>query len=270
MKQIYSRTIMVDAGDANAEQELALTSLFSKIIDLATEHANLIGIGNPHMGDPKLGWILSRVTIEATRYPKAYETFTFSTWVEKWNRHFSIRAFEISDADGQPIIYARTIWMVMNRETRQIHPLTHLSLPKGIIPEKTVPIPLQAKHKIILPLNAVSDDKAALIATEPSAFYTFRYSDIDFYRHVNTVRYVSLLLNRFPLKLFDRAFVRRFEISFLHEAACAMEVEIRRTALHEQGPDIYAMTLTDNQHPEAGPLLFSRIEFANRQQYAAL
>lgn len=270
MKQIYSWTATVDAGDANAEQELALTSLFSKIIDLATEHANSIGIGNPHMGNPQLGWILSRITIEAIRYPKAYEQFAFSTWIEKWNRHFSVRAFELSDAEGRPIVYARTIWMVMNRETRQIHPLTHLSLPEGIIPEKSVPIPLQAKHRIILPLNATSDDKTALTATEPSAFYTFRYSDIDFYRHVNTVRYVSLLLNRFPLKLFDRAFVRRFEISFLHEAACAMEVEIRRAALHESGPDIYAISLTDNQHPEAGPLLFAKIEFANRKQNVAL
>ena len=47
--------------------------------------------------------------------------------------------------------------------------------------------------------------------------YTFRYSDIDFNRHVNTLRYICVILNMFPLEFYDSHFIGRFEITFMKE-----------------------------------------------------
>jgi acyl-ACP thioesterase len=46
----------------------------------------------------------------------------------------------------------------------------------------------------------------------------FRSSDIDFNRHVTTTRYMELAVDSLPLELYDRAYTRRFEIAFRHEA----------------------------------------------------
>ena len=103
--------------------------------------------------------------------------------------------------------------------------------------------------------------------------HTFLYTDLDYYRHVNTVRYVSLLLNQFTLQDFDETMVHRLELAFLHEATYAQTVTIRRhDTLPTDGPSADGSTpeqsgstpeavssfyLTDTT--DAIPILFARI-----------
>ena len=47
--------------------------------------------------------------------------------------------------------------------------------------------------------------------------YSFGYMDCDFNRHVNTVRYLSHLMNLFDMDCYDHYFIRRMEISFIKE-----------------------------------------------------
>ena len=44
------------------------------------------------------------------------------------------------------------------------------------------------------------------------------YSDIDFNRHVNTLRYVDLIFDTMPLELIEKNKGLRFDIHFLAEA----------------------------------------------------
>jgi len=64
MKQEYTESHFLSAGEVNAEGEMSLPILASKIIDIATAHANSLGIGNPDMPDTDMGWVLSRLTVE--------------------------------------------------------------------------------------------------------------------------------------------------------------------------------------------------------------
>ena len=48
---------------------MSVPVLVSKIIDVATAHANALGIGNPSMVEMRAGWILSRVSVEMVRWP---------------------------------------------------------------------------------------------------------------------------------------------------------------------------------------------------------
>ncbi|MDE6835460.1 MAG: hypothetical protein K2J03_00705, partial [Muribaculaceae bacterium] len=89
--------------------------------------------------------------------------------------------------------------------------------------------------------------------------YTFRYNDIDFYRHVNTVRYVSLLLNSYSLEEFDKSFIRRLELSFLHEGNFGETVEIRRFN-HDSSLSSFSLFSTKKNLP----ILFARIGLEER------
>jgi len=57
--------------------------------------------------------------------------------------------------------------------------------------------------------------------------YRFTYCDLDFNRHVNSSRYIELLLNQWPLEFHDANRLTRFEIAYLHEAYSGEEVEVR-------------------------------------------
>lgn len=228
----FQQTFFLSAGETNAEREMSLPLLTSKLIDIATAHANSLGIGNPAMEHLGCGWVLSRIAIEMHRYPLVNENYTLSTWVETWNRHFSVRNFCVSDEAGNPLGYATSVWMVLNTVTRENAGLSHLTLPEVMISGRKCPIERPAKHLTIVPEDYKQGEelpKNLLRATAKPFEYTFRYTDLDFYRHVNTVRYVSMLLNRFTLPEMDATMVKRLELSFMHECRCDETVTLLRS-----------------------------------------
>ncbi len=257
MESIYKETQFLSAGEANAEQEMSLPILVSKLIDIATTHANSLGIGNPSMLDMHAGWVLSRLTVEMDSYPKVNDDYIIATWIESFNRHFSERAFSISSPDGKIYGYARSVWMVMDTIDHTNVGLAHLTLPENMISGFKPPIARQAKHTQIVESCDPSNGVGKLVATSPGFDYRFKYCDLDSYRHVNTVRYVTLLLNRFSLEEFDSSFVKRLELSFLHEAKYGMETRLLRSD-SEGGEGALSCFLLQNS-ADSTPLLFARL-----------
>lgn len=255
MESIYKEISFLSAGEANPEQELSLPVLMAKLIDIATTHANSLEIGNPSMSHLKAGWVLSRVTIDMTSYPHVNDEYCISTWIVSFNRHFSERAFCIASPDNKHIYgYARSIWMVMSTVDHSNVGLSHFNLPEEMISGQDVPIERQAKHGLIVSTDVTDNlPKGTLVSTHPIFEYCFKYCDLDSYRHVNTVRYLTLLLNRFSLEEFDKMFVKRLELSFLHEARYGMVTYLLR---HDSSADKSAFLL---QEESGQPLLYARI-----------
>lgn len=245
---ILTRKYYLSAAECNAQHEMALPQLAQKFIDVATEHANILGIGNPDMPKPDMGWVLSRLTVEMNCYPKYNTDYIITTWVEDWNRHFSRRAFSISDPDGNIFGYARSIWMVLNTSDRSNAGLSGLDFKPEWISKMECPIPMQEKHVRIEPDGH-----------EP--IYRFKYCDIDFYRHVNTVRYIDLLLNQFSMQAYDDNIVNRLEISFLHEASYGMEVRVMKQMVDT---DSHHYRLYLESTDGTCPILYSRLRFKAR------
>lgn len=262
MEKIYKETYFLSAGEANPEQEMSLPELVAKLIDIATLHANHLGIGNPSMKDIHAGWVLSRLTIEMQSYPHVNDKYSISTWIESFNRHFSERAFCIMDENGKVLGYARSVWMVMDTLSHTNVGLAHFSLPAELISGEKPPIPRQAKHIPIINNPSSDELKGCLPATHLDYDYRFKYCDLDSYRHVNTVRYVILLLNRFSLEEFDKTFVRRLELSFLHEARYNMETSLSRSDSDNDNDVMSCFYLRDKS--DNSPLLFARLFRANR------
>lgn len=255
MQPSIEKTYFLSASDANAEGRLSFSTLTTNIIDIATDHANSLGIGNPSMEDINAGWILSRITIDMDKMPVVNSHYILKTWIEDFNRHYSARCFKISSPDGETYGYCRTIWLVIDAATHKNLGLSHFNLDPELISGDVAPIEKQEKHFPIY-----MDEPAAakgIKATHSPYFYTFRYCDLDFYRHVNTVRYVVLLLNQFTLREHDETRVRRMELSFLHEACYGMETELLRSDSQET-PLLSSFQLSDKATGNA--LLFARVK----------
>lgn len=236
MKKLFTQTFTVSAAECNAQGCLSLNSLVFRIITIATDHANSLGIGNPVMASIGAGWVLARLTLQMTGYPPAYTDYTITTWVETWNRRFSERCFEITAPDGHTLGYARSVWVVMGTDSHTNVGLDHLTLPDGIIADKPCPIARQSKYP------AMSADTPGVTVS----VYTFRYTDIDFYGHVNTLRYLQLLQNRFPMQLYATHLLHRFEIAFMHECYYGETATILALPEYpeETGTPCHAITLT--------------------------
>lgn len=56
--------------------------------------------------------------------------------------------------------------------------------------------------------------------------YTFRYIDTDSNRHVNSVRYIEMLMNNWTLDHYDHHYISRFEIAYIKECLYGMTANV--------------------------------------------
>lgn len=204
---------MAKPSECNANQELPLTMLVAQLIDLATDHANELGIGFLFLEPRGLGWVLSRLSVEMKRWPKTGEKYILSTWIENYNPHYSERCFSVESSDGEILGYSRTIWMIIDLTSHKSEGTAGTEMPPEMVPAFPCPIPRMTRTRTMTPEREVE--------------YTFKYCDLDFYRHVNTVRYISILLNQFSLEEFDTHMLSRFDIAFVHEAKYGETAKIK-------------------------------------------
>lgn len=202
------------------------------------------GVGYSTLIHDNQSWVLSRVTIEMKRYPIVNKKYSFTTWIESYNRHFSQRNFEITDDSGNVLGYARTIWVVINSTTRESVDISKFSYMNDVVSSHPCPIEPQSR------LRPVADGS--------TTGYAFKYCDLDINQHVNSVRYVELLMNQLPLSDYENNFVKRFEIAYIKECKYAESIKIH---IDNASHDV-KMEITDDSgasHCRARILLSPRI-----------
>lgn len=212
--QIFSERYSLTAGECDAEGFMPLTLLVSRIIESATNHANSLGIGYARLIEMDLAWVLSRVSIEIETLPGINDTYIMNTWIESTNRLFSERCFSITDVDGKVYASARTTWAAICITTRQA---ANPDVLGDVMFPSNPPICEVKAAKRTPPIPDGSD----------CGSYTFRYCDVDFNRHVNTVRYVGLILNHWGLDWYDAHKIVRFDIAFHHECHFGETVAVK-------------------------------------------
>ena len=211
----YCADYWLTAPECGPEQRMPATLMVNRLIEIATLHANELGIGYARLVKDGLAWVLSRVSLEMKRWPKVGEEYTIRTWVEGCNRLFSQRDMEITATlSGEVLGYARTIWMAIDIERRVAGEIPDLHRLGDVVSDRPCPISPAPKLK-----EPVGDN---LLRTA----YTFRYTDLDLNRHVNTVRYLELLVDQWPLEWHDQHSIGRLDMAFLHEAVYPQQVEV--------------------------------------------
>jgi acyl-ACP thioesterase len=186
--------------------DLLLNVLGNELLNCADAHANACNFGLTRLNDLCYTWVLSRLVIEMKRMPRQHEEFIITTWVENAYRLFTNRNFEIRSADGEVLGYARSIWAMIEMNTRKPIDLFSLHGNKfnDYLCAKECPIERPGRIKVS--------------AEEPVEQHRILYSDIDINGHVNSVKYMEHLLNLFPLDYIKTHRLHRFEIAYSAES----------------------------------------------------
>lgn len=227
---VYSKTYTVEPAEGNGQQELPLTLLAKRILEVATLHAESWGVGYSTLIKNRQVWVLSRLTVEMYRYPLINEHYTLQTWIEGYNKHFSSRNFAILGEDGSPCGYARTIWVVIDLDSRTSVDISQFEYIAENISDKACPIEKQSRVRDVHDENAV--------------IYPVTYNDIDLNRHVNSVKYIEHELDPFPFERYDKQRIRRFEISYANEARYGSTLQLLK---EEEAPDHFTLEIRDDQ-----------------------
>lgn len=248
MQQSYTHTYSLTAGECNAQGVMPVTLLTSRLIEVATEHANGLGIGYAGLQPRGIVWVLSRVSINMLSWPGINSTYSVTTWIEGWTRFYSDRCFMISDGDGNVIGYARTVWVAIDIKKRTVAQLDDIADEAMVNTALQCAVPKQRKMPPVV-LDEATQQKE----------YTFQYADLDFNRHVNSVRYIEHILNLWPLDFFDKHSLDVFEIAYVHECLFGQTVTfVTKEAEDQDGNQIAAVDiLRDGERVITARLAFS-------------
>lgn len=210
---------------------LTLGVLGNHLLNCAGFHATDRGFGIATLNEDNYTWVLSRLAIELEEMPYQYEKFTVQTWVENVYRLFTDRNFALLDKDGKKIGYARSVWAMINLNTRK--PADLLALHGGSIVDYVCDEPC--------PIGKPSRIKVA--SCEPAATLTAKYSDIDINGHVNSIRYIEHILDLFPIEKYRAKRIRRFEMAYVAESYYGDELSF---FMDDAGEDVYQVEVRKN------------------------
>lgn len=241
----HTHTYFLTAGECNAEGLMPVTLMAERVIEVATEHANILNIGYARLKEYGIAWVLSRLSIEMTRWPGINETYSLTTYIEGFNRLYSDRCFTVTDGNGNEIGHVRSVWVAIDVATRMPADLTVLDPASLILPGAACPIARQRKMPPVAEPTLTGD-------------YQFRYCDLDFNGHVNSVRYIEHLLNLWGPAHYGAFPVRRFEIAYLHECFFDERVVLKALEVSDSEPVAQVDVVRDDVRVVTSRIFFDR------------
>ena len=189
--------------------------LGNHLLNAAGNHSQKRGWGIGALNESRHTWVLSRLSIEMQEMPRVsdlyrqYEHAEVRTWVESVMKLFTNRNFSILRPDGTAYGYARSVWAMIDMDTRK--PCDLLSLYDGdilnyvVAPEENdCPIAGHGRFRF---------RDAQLVRT----IETY-YSDVDINGHINSIKYIEHILDLFPRERYEQQHIRRFEIAYKAES----------------------------------------------------
>lgn len=203
---------------------LFMGHLGNHMLNAADFHSNDRGYGMNYLMPCHKTWVLSRLAIEMEEMPQSYDKFFVETWVESVMRYFTSRNFAVCGADGKVYGYGRSIWAMIDTESRQ--PVDILAVRDGLIKEyieTEKPCPIQ-------PSSRVKMGKEAELVRSIDTYY----SDVDVNGHINSVKYIEHILDLFDLDFYREHRLQRFEIAYVAESHQGDRLEFYREQVGEE------------------------------------
>ena len=186
---------------------LFLGHLGNQMLNAADFHSTDRGFGMKYLMTINRSWVLSRLAIEMTEMPGQHERYSVETWVESAMRFFTSRNFRVTGSDGRVLGFGRSIWAMIDTETRQptdIFLIDNGAINNWIVTDKTCPIEQSSRVKM--------SEKAGFVRS-----IDVNYNDIDINGHVNSVKYIEHTLDLWDIDWYRKHRLKRFEIAYVAE-----------------------------------------------------
>ena len=208
MEKVGKYHFLAEPFHCDFSGRLFMGHLGNHMLNAADFHSTDRGFGMKYLMTIKRSWVLSRLAIEMNEMPEQYTKFNIETWVENAMRFFTQRNFSVSDDSGKVYGYGRSVWAMIDTDTRQ--PCDILSIKDGAInewieAEKPCPIDKGGRVKM--------SDAAEFV----HAIDTY-YNDVDINGHINSVKYIEHVLDLWSLDWYKAHRIQRFEIAYVAES----------------------------------------------------
>ena len=222
MTKTYENTFTLLSRDCDLTGHWRPSAILESLQEAAGAHSNLLGCGREEL--LKLNqtvWVLTRMELHMIRYPAIGETVTVSTFPMPVRRYFFPRYFIITDAHGEMIGKAGSLWVIMDIHTRKMLPPGEVA---RLIPDN---------RDLSVPMNLPAT-VSAIQGEETVTMIHPVYTDLDVNGHVNNTRYADWLCNIFGVEMMTRLEPESIILNYNHEVLPDQTVTLHRILKGDQ------------------------------------
>lgn len=202
MAEFYSNEMMIGTSLCSADGKMSIPGAFAVFQDVASEHAEVMGIGFEQMRRNHTFWVTVRTRVHFYARPGMADTVSIETWPVAPGKVRCDRCYRMKNGE-ELMVEGRTEWCVVNTQTGSTCALD------GIFAENTE----YCEEKVLDTPYArfrhnFSEENLA-------CSYTVRTGDIDPGRHMNNVAYLRMLCDSFSVAELENMDISEMEIMFL-------------------------------------------------------
>jgi len=225
----------VEPQEVDFTLRATIPALGRAVLNTAGIDAHDKGFGVDALHADNHSWVLSRIAFEFDTRPMQYADYTIATWISDYGRALSTRNFTLTDAAGVEFGRAVSQWAMIDLASRAAVDLSWVGdAHADAIVDAAPPTEKPRKIRAVTPTQRV-DHRVA-------------YSDIDFNRHVNTMRYIEMMLDMLPLDMLTGRKPVRMDVHFLKECRYGQTLTVGAEihgdgALFEVGNDAGAVAV---------------------------
>lgn len=216
----------VDPQWVDFTMRASIAALTNAVLSVAGRDAQIKGFGTDTLNKENFSWVLLRMAVEFDRRPEQYTDFTITTWVSDYGRMMSTRNFTVQDSEGREFGRVVTQWCMIDLTSRRPIDLTTPTIAENY-----------GKYLVECPSPTEAPKRLGAIEPQTKVTRNVVYSDIDFNRHVNTLRYLEMMLDRLPIESFVEDRPLRLDVNFQHECRYGQELEIGHE--HREDCDLF-------------------------------
>jgi acyl-ACP thioesterase len=215
MVNTYDETFRLRPRDCDLNEKWRPSAILETMQDAAGAHSKLLGCGRDELVKQDIVWVLSRLELHMDRYPAVGEQITVHTFPTPTRICFFPRYYIFTDAHGEMIGKAGSLWLLLDVNTRRMLPPGEVG--KLIPDNKNLSVPMN------LPATVGS-----LQGEEFVSEYRPVYTDLDVNGHVNNTRYADWLCNSLGIDLMKEYEPEHIILNYNHEVLPGHVITLRR------------------------------------------
>lgn len=182
MEAKLSRNVIILPSLCDRDVKLSIPDLFAQFMDIATLHAEQLGVGEDALVARGMFWITVKTKVHILRRPRMMENVTFSTRPLVPERVRAIREYRL-EQNGQLLAEGKTEWAVMDAATGRPRATA------GVFPAE---LELGATPSYPDSFARIDPDFSE---AETLGEYRVRSTDIDLLGHMNNIAYLRAFLS---------------------------------------------------------------------------
>ena len=234
---IWTDSYKINSFEVDPTRRATVQTLCKFMQESAWNHAGALKLGFSQMQKRALMWAISRLKIQIYDLPRWGQTVRIKTWPAGIYRLFALRDFQILNEASGLMAEATSAWLILDESMRRptrIEPLFQ---------EMKIPMGKNLLEGCLEKLPSPQEPQ-----THP--FFPVRFSDLDWYNHVNHTRYVQWILDAYSVEFHGCFQVSSLEIDFLSETRYGDEVSIRTQELKDSPPSFLHSILRKKENHE--------------------